>query len=216
MAQQIAIVDYNMGNLHSVSKALERVCDRQTDVIVTDDIGIIGAADRIVFPGQGAMRECIAALDRKMLRDTLIKASADRPFLGICMGLQVLLEHSEEHHQSHGFGVIRGQALRFPDTVNSQRLKIPHMGWNRVWHSRPHPLWQGIDDGTRFYFVHSYYVAPANAATACGMTDYGVTFASAIAANSLFAVQFHPEKSQRDGLQLLANFVNWDGQCEAL
>ena len=211
MRERIAIVDYNMGNLHSVSKALRHVCDRSTEVVVTNDLDTIESADRIVLPGQGSMRDCIAELDQRKLRKILIKAVAERPFLGICMGMQVLLEHSEEHPKSQGFGVIRGQVVRFQATAASP-LTIPHMGWNRVTHCREHPLWQGIDDGARFYFVHSYYVVPYDSTTCCGSTDYSTVFASAIATGSMFAVQFHPEKSQRDGLRLLANFTCWNGR----
>ncbi len=214
MRQRIAVVDYGMGNLHSVSKALRHVCDRHTEVVVTNAAAVIDSADRCVLPGQGSMRDCIVELDRRGLREVLIKTAAERPFLGICMGMQVLLERSEEHYASQGFGVIRGPVVRFKATPAGagKPLNIPHMGWNRVTQHRAHPLWQGINDDARFYFVHSFYVAPEDSAACCGVTDYGTVFASAIAAGPMFAVQFHPEKSQRDGLRLLANFARWDGR----
>lgn len=212
--QRVVVIDYGMGNLRSVSKALEHVADGKWQVQVSADIDIIAAADRIVFPGQGAMRDCMGELRAHGLCDIVRKIAAEKPFLGICMGLQVLLEVSAEDPDTPGFGILAGNVNRFPiphlDPHTGQRLKVPHMGWNQVYTCRDHPLWSAIDNGERFYFVHSYFVQPEQHSIVAAHTDYGVTFASAIAKDNLFAVQFHPEKSQRAGLQLLANFLQWN------
>ncbi len=212
----IAVVDYGMGNLRSVSKALEHVAPAKT-VLVTSDPDDVAQAERVVFPGQGAMPDCIRELDARGLRNAVIAAAKDKPFLGICIGLQMLFEHSEEGNAA-GLGVFKGSVKRFAaeDMVDSQgnKLKVPHMGWNQVYQvqqagSQPHALWQGIDDGARFYYVHSYYVQPDNEAIIAGYSNYPNKFTCAIAKDNLFAVQFHPEKSANAGLQLLSNFVNW-------
>lgn len=202
----IAVIDYGMGNMRSVSKALEHVGNGARVEVTADPEGIL-RADRVVFPGVGAIRDCMAELHRLELVEAVREAAASKPFLGICLGLQALLDHSDENAGVDGLGVIPASAHRFPATGG---LKVPHMGWNTVRQARPHPLWRGITDGTRFYFVHSYYVPPLDELTA-GLTEYGVPFAAAIARDNLFATQFHPEKSQRAGLELLANFVRWDG-----
>ena len=209
----IAVVDYGMGNLRSVARALEHVAPGRTRVRVTDRAADIVAADRVVFPGQGAARDCMRALVRHELQAPLLEAARSRPFLGMCMGLQVLLEHSEEGGGTDFLGIIPGRVRRFADgrvDADGWRLKIPHMGWNIVRQASAHALWDGIADGTRFYFVHSYYAQPADAELATGMTDYGHEFCSALARDNLFACQFHPEKSSAAGLRLLANFVAWD------
>lgn len=206
----IAVVDYGMGNLRSVAKALEHA--GAADVRVTDDADVIAAAERVVFPGQGAVRDCMSALHRHELVDVLHQTIADRPFLGVCMGMQALLTRSEENEGVAALDLLPGVVRHFRAlTGGDPALKIPHMGWNRVRQVRDHPLWADIDDGTRFYFVHSYYVEPRDPAMVYGETEYGAPFASAIGRGNAFATQFHPEKSQRAGLQLLRNFLRWDG-----
>lgn len=206
----IAVVDYGMGNLRSVSKALEHVAPDK-NVLVTSSSEDIANAERVVFPGQGAMPDCIRELDARGLRQAVLQAAKSKPFLGICIGLQMLFEHSEEG-DSAGLGLFKGNVKRFASDQhddNGEKLKVPHMGWNRVQQTRAHPLWQGITQGERFYFVHSYYVQPDDAALIAGESEYPNRFTCAIAQNNLFAVQFHPEKSEQAGLQLLSNFVNW-------
>ena len=205
MSQRIAVIDYGMGNLRSVSKAVEHVAADVDEVRVTDDPDYIAAADRVVFPGQGAARDCMAAIGDHHLNQAIKNAAANKPFLGICMGLQVLMEHSEENDGTQLLGLYDGDVRRFPIT----ELKVPHMGWNRVSPVFDHPLWEGIDSGSRFYFVHSYYVDPATNGLVAATTDYGINFTSAIAQDNVFAVQFHPEKSADNGLLLLRNFVKW-------
>lgn len=206
----IAVIDYGMGNLRSVSKALEHVAGGQ-DVVVTADPAVVAAADRVVFPGQGAMPDCMRELDARGLRPAVLAAARAKPFLGICIGLQMLFDHSEEGDVA-GLGVFAGEVRRFPEVrmvgADGQRLKVPHMGWNQV-QQRPHALWHGIADGSRFYFVHSYCVQPRDAALVAGSADYGIPFTCAVGRDNIFAVQFHPEKSARDGLQLLKNFAEW-------
>jgi imidazole glycerol-phosphate synthase subunit HisH len=213
--QRIAVIDYGMGNLRSVAKALEHVGARAHEVEVTSDPRVVSAADRVVFPGQGAMGDCTKEIARLGLSEAIVEAAQSQPFLGICIGLQALLDRSEEDGGTEGFGIIPGQVRRFPmnalDPKTGERLKIPHMGWNQVTATREHPLWEGIDDGERFYFVHSYYAAPADPAHTVGRCHYAVDFAAAAARENLFAVQFHPEKSQWAGLKLLSNFLRWDG-----
>jgi glutamine amidotransferase len=209
----IAVVDYGMGNLRSVSKALEHVAPTK-NVLVTSNPDDIAQAERVVFPGQGAMPDCIRELDARGLREAVIAAALNKPFLGICIGLQMLFEHSEEGNAA-GLGVFKGNVKRFAaeDMFDSEgaKLKVPHMGWNQVYQAgaKPHALWQGIEDGARFYYVHSYYVQPDDAAIIAGYSTYPNKFTCAVAKNNLFAVQFHPEKSADAGLQLLSNFVNW-------
>jgi glutamine amidotransferase len=206
----IAVIDYGMGNLRSVSKALEHVAGGK-QVIVTADPAQVAAAERVVFPGQGAMPDCMRELDARGLRPAVLAAARDKPFLGICIGLQMLFERSEEGNVS-GLGVFQGDVRHFPDgkmlAADGQRLKVPHMGWNNV-RQKPHALWSDIADGSRFYFVHSYCVQPVDPALESGATEYGIPFTCAVARDNIFAVQFHPEKSARDGLQLLQNFVEW-------
>lgn len=215
----IAVVDYGMGNLRSVSKALEHVAPTKT-VLVTSNPDDIASAERVVFPGQGAMPDCIREVDARGLREAVLYAAENKPFLGICIGLQMLFEHSEEGN-SAGLGLFKGNVKRFAAAdmhdANGEKLKVPHMGWNQVYQthhnasnsSQAHALWRGIDDGARFYFVHSYYVKPDDDSITAGFSEYPNRFTSAIAKNNLFAVQFHPEKSASAGLQMLSNFVNW-------
>ncbi|WP_456380468.1 imidazole glycerol phosphate synthase subunit HisH [Thiolapillus sp.] len=210
--QKIAVLDYGMGNLRSVSKAIEHVAP-DAQVRVTDDHEWIKAADRIVFPGQGAARDCMTAIGEHHLNREVREAVRNKPFLGICMGLQVLMDFSEENAGTDLLGILPGEVRRFPADMpggNDLPLKIPHMGWSRVQQQQSHPLWEGIDDGARFYFVHSYHVVPRQPEVVAATTDYGVEFVSAIARDNLFAVQFHPEKSADAGLRLLKNFVNWE------
>ena len=206
----VAIIDYGMGNLRSVAKAIEHVAPGH-DVFITSEPARVAAAERVVFPGQGAMPDCMRELDRRGLRPAVIAAAASKPFLGICIGQQMLFEHSAEGDVP-GLGILPGEVLRFADGIvgaAGERLKVPQMGWNEVWQAGPHPLWEGIPDGERFYFVHSYYVSPAEPALAAAYTDYGVRFTSAVARANIFAAQFHPEKSAQAGLRLLANFIRW-------
>lgn len=209
----IAVVDYGMGNLRSVSKALEHVAPDKR-VLVTSDPAQIDAADRVVFPGQGAMPDCMRELDARGLRDAVVRAAASKPFLGICIGLQLLFEHSEEG-DAPGLGILPGKVIKFSkdgmhDAVG-HKLKVPHMGWNQVHQTKKHPMWQNIADAERFYYVHSYYVVPHNPECIVGYSEYPERFTSAVAQDNIFAVQFHPEKSQHAGLQLLSNFARWNG-----
>jgi glutamine amidotransferase len=208
----IAVIDYGMGNLRSVFQALSHVASGEA-VQVTSDPAVVIAAERVVFPGQGAMPDCMAELERRGLRAAVLQAAAEKPFLGICIGLQMLFERSEEG-DTPGLGIFEGEVRRFPSDLRAAdgaRLKVPHMGWNQVWRQPhpPHPLWADIADGARFYFVHSYCVQPANPALATGQCEYGLPFTCAVGRANIFAVQFHPEKSARDGLRLLQNFVTW-------
>lgn len=209
--QTIAVIDYGMGNLRSVAKAIEHVA-AGAPVVVTADPAQVAAAARVVFPGQGAMPDCMRELEQRGLRPAVIAAARSKPFLGICIGEQMLFAHSEEGDAA-GLGIFPGSVQRFPAArmhgADGSRLKVPHMGWNTVAQKKPHPLWAGIADHSRFYFVHSYCVQAPDSALCAGTTDYGLSFTSAVAQDNIFAVQFHPEKSARDGLQLLKNFVGW-------
>ncbi len=211
----IAVVDYGMGNLRSVAKALAHVAP-QASVAITADPKLIREAARVVLPGQSAMPDTMASLDASGLRDVVLQCLGDRPFLGVCLGLQMLFETSEEGPTAC-LGVLPGRVLRFREQdmalPTGERLKIPHMGWSPVHQQRAHPLWAGIEDGARFYFAHSYYPVPDDPGVTAGTAAYPVPFTCAIARANIFAVQFHPEKSQRSGLQLLANFVTWDGRA---
>ena len=214
--ERVAVVDYRMGNLRSVAKALEHVAGDDREIVVSEDARVIAGADRVVFPGQGAIRDCMVEVDRLGLGPVLRDALGAKPFLGICIGLQALMDASEEHQTTRGLGFLAGGVRRFPgdarDEATGERLKVPHMGWNQVLQAKPHALWSGIDSGERFYFVHSYYVVPEDASVVAGRTRYGVEFTCAVAFARGFAVQFHPEKSQRAGLALLANFLCWNGE----
>jgi glutamine amidotransferase len=202
----IAVVDYGMGNIRSVSKALERVAPRAR-VSVTADPARIRACERVVVPGQGAMPDCMRQLAASGAREAVIESAREKPFLGICIGMQMLFRHGEEG-DTPGLGLLPGSVPRFP-AARMAGLKVPHMGWNEVRQARAHALWAGIPSGERFYFVHSYYPEPAEAGLTAATCEYGVAFTCAIARDNIFAVQFHPEKSQSAGLRLLSNFVEW-------
>jgi len=200
---KIAVVDYGMGNLRSVSKALEHVAPK-AQVLVTADPKQILSSERVVVPGQGAMPDCMRQLSASGAREAVVDAARNKPWLGLCIGLQMLFERGEEG-DTPGLGILPGRVPR----LAVSGLKIPHMGWNEVIQDKPHPLWQGIPDRSRFYFVHSYYPAPRDRALAAATCVYGAPFTCAVARDNIFAVQFHPEKSQSAGLQLLSNFVRW-------
>lgn len=201
---KIAVVDYGMGNLRSVCKALEHVAP-DAEVTLTADPEAIRSSERVVVPGQGALPDCMRQLAASGARAAVVEATQHKPFLGICIGLQMLFERGEEGDTA-GLGLLPGRVPRFPA---SSGLKIPHIGWNEVRQERSHALWQGIADGGRFYFVHSYYPAPSDRALTAATCIYGAPFTCAVARDNIFAVQFHPEKSQSAGLQLLSNFVRW-------
>ena len=211
-AGTIAVIDYGMGNLRSVWQALVHVAEGR-EVVVTADAAVVAAAERVVFPGQGAMPDCMRELDARGLRSVVIEAAKSKPFLGICIGQQMLFEHSEEGDVA-GLGVFSGQVRRFPVekmiSPQGNKLKVPHMGWNEVVQTRSHALWEGIADASRFYFVHSYYVDPVQRQDISGTTNYGIPFTSAVARDNIFAIQCHPEKSAQTGLAMLANFVRWN------
>lgn len=233
----VAVVDYGMGNLRSVEQALRNVAP-DAEIAVTDDPEVVSSARRVVFPGQGAMPECIRELDVRGLRDAVVEAASSRPFLGICIGLQMLFEHSAEGDVA-GLGILRGNVARFDSNMldaQGSKLKVPHMGWNQVRRveqsaspqggatvapspsgrglgrgsALEHPLWDGIDQDARFYFVHSYYVRPQDATLVQATTEYPEPFVCAVARDNLFGVQFHPEKSHTAGLKLLRNFMQWN------
>src|SRR5882672_1906977 len=209
----IAVVDYGMGNLRSVAKALLHVAP-EASIVVSSSPEVIRSASRVVLPGQSAMPDTMASLDASGLRDVVLECLRDRPFLGVCLGLQMLFDASEEG-PTRGLGVFAGEVCKFRDEAmrlpDGDRLKVPHMGWSPVRQTRQHPLWSGIEDDARFYFAHSYYPVPADAGLTAATASYPAPFTCAVARANILAVQFHPEKSQRAGLRLLANFVAWDG-----
>ena len=215
----IAVIDYGMGNLHSVAKALEHA-DTHAKVQVTSDKHIIANADRVLLPGVGAMRDCMGEMERLDLIDTIKQVAANKPFLGICIGMQALMTHSAENNGVNCLNIIPGEVERFSDDLNKQvdsagdHLKIPHMGWNQVNQQIKHPLWNNIPQNQRFYFVHSYFVVPQVPEPIAGSTVYGHPICVALAQDNIFATQFHPEKSSDAGLQLFANFINWDGSYD--
>jgi glutamine amidotransferase len=209
----VAVIDYGMGNLHSIAKALQHAAP-EVDVQIVSDVQTILNADRVVFPGVGAIRDCMQALDQSGLSTTIRTVAETRPLLGICLGMQALMTDSEENNRTQCLNVIPGHVVHFADGLIDQEgnsLKIPHMGWNQV-HQKEHALWKNIPQNSRFYFVHSYYVDPDDQALISATTQYPNGFASVLAQKNVFAVQFHPEKSQAVGLQLLNNFLHWDGQ----
>jgi glutamine amidotransferase len=211
----VAVIDYGMGNLHSIAKALQHASP-ENEVCVTSSPEAIMNADRVVFPGVGAIRDCMMALNQSGLADIIKSVALTKPFLGICLGMQALLTDNEENNHTKTLNIIPGHVVRFSEPLldnDGNRLKIPHMGWNQV-HQKPHPLWEGIPQDSRFYFVHSYYAKPDKPAVIAGTSEYPTAFACTLAQDNLFAVQFHPEKSQAVGLQLLKNFLYWDGRFD--
>ena len=213
MKTRVVVIDYGMGNLHSASKALEHVAP-DAEVWVTSDAEKILSADRVVFPGVGAMRDCMGEILRLGLDQVVAEAVKSKPFLGICVGMQSMMSRSEENNGVDCLDIFTGNVQLFDDGLvddRGEKLKVPHMGWNQVEQAMDHPLWSGIESGDRFYFVHSYYVAVADEKLVAGRTEYGIPFTAAVARDNMFAVQFHPEKSQNAGLTLLRNFMEWDG-----
>ncbi|MDO9215231.1 MAG: imidazole glycerol phosphate synthase subunit HisH [Methylococcales bacterium] len=209
----VAVIDYGMGNLHSIAKALQHAAP-DVDVLVTANENEILNADRVVFPGVGAMRDCMQALQQSGLDNIIKQVANTKPLLGICLGMQALLTDSAENGHTDGLNIFQGHVVHFPESLRDAQgeiLKVPHMGWNQV-QQKPHPLWENIPQNSRFYFVHSYYAQPDDMSVIAATTDYPDAFACALARNNLFAVQFHPEKSQAVGLQLLQNFLHWNGQ----
>ncbi|NOS73304.1 MAG: imidazole glycerol phosphate synthase subunit HisH [Methyloglobulus sp.] len=209
----VAVIDYGMGNLHSIAKALQHA-EPDCEVRVVSTGNDVLNADRVVFPGVGAIRDCMQALNQSGLSSVIAEVAKTKPFLGICLGMQALLTDNEENGHTQTLDIIPGRVVRFPESLQDNDgtiLKIPHMGWNQV-RQMQHPLWKNIPQDSRFYFVHSYYAKPDNASVIAGTADYPNAFACALAQNNIFAVQFHPEKSQAVGLQLLKNFLHWDGQ----
>ncbi|MFY7863252.1 imidazole glycerol phosphate synthase subunit HisH [Roseateles sp.] len=213
MNMTVAVVDYGMGNLRSVSQAVLHVAqDSGMDVVITANPDEVYAAERVVLPGQGAMRDCMRELRDSGLQEAVLHAAANKPLMGVCVGMQMLLDHSEEQ-DTPGLGLIPGRVKRFqlegqiqPD---GSRYKVPQMGWNRVKQSLAHPVWAGVPDESYFYFVHSFYAAPLDARHSAGETDYGLRFTCALARDNIFATQFHPEKSAAFGLALYRNFLHW-------
>jgi len=207
----IAVIDYGMGNLHSVAKALEHVCP-SAKISVTADPAVVEDADRVVFPGVGAIRDCMGEIQRLNVGDVVGRAMKTKPVLAICIGMQALMQRSEENGGVDCLGLLPGQVRFFGDDLidpQGAKLKVPHMGWNKVHQTIDHPLWQGVEQDSRFYFVHSYHVESLNNPNVSGTCGYGFEFAAALSHKNLFAVQFHPEKSADAGLQLLRNFCQW-------
>lgn len=210
MSLNIAVVDYGMGNLFSVVKAVEYVAASADSVVLTSDPSAIQKADYVVFPGQGAAKDCMHELHQRGLSEAVHEAATSKPFLGICMGLQVLMSHSDENNGVDCMGVYAGSVKHFPRDMQRD-LKIPHMGWNNVRQTKAHPLWENIDNDAMFYFVHSYSVSPDDETLVAATCNYGIAFTTAISRDNVFAIQCHPEKSADAGLQLFKNFLQWDG-----
>jgi glutamine amidotransferase len=215
MAATIGVIDYGMGNLHSLAKALERVTDRQR-IDVSYDPDKLRKCDRLVLPGVGGARACMDELHRLEIDQLIVEAAREVPLLGVCLGMQMLLDFSEENGGVPALSLIPGRVVRFPDpqSGSAERLKVPHMGWNQVRWKRPHPVYAGVPDGSWFYFVHSYYAAPKSPEHTLGEANYGESFAAAVVRNNIVGFQFHPEKSHDAGLRLLANFAVWDGRSD--
>ncbi|MAO60226.1 imidazole glycerol phosphate synthase subunit HisH [Alloalcanivorax profundimaris] len=212
MTETVAVVDYGMGNLHSAGKALEKMAADGQRIVITGDPDVVRGADRVVFPGVGAIRDCIRVITETGLDRAILDAiDAYKPVLGICVGMQAMMDFSEENDGVDCLGVFSGRVQFFGEQFGEtgQRLKVPHMGWNQVQQTVDHPVWDGIDDNSRFYFVHSYCATGLPEEELAGRCEYGLTFAAAVAKHNVFAVQFHPEKSADAGLRLLANFLRW-------
>ena len=209
----VAVVDYGMGNLRSVSQAVQHVArESGLSVIITSRPEEVRAAERIVLPGQGAMPDCMRELRESGLLESVLEAAASKPLFGVCVGMQMLLDASDEG-PTDGLGLIHGRVVRFELAGQIQpdgsRYKVPQMGWNEVWQAQPHPVWAGVPDGSYFYFVHSYHARASDARHSVGEADYGGRFTAAIARDNIFATQFHPEKSAEHGLALYRNFLAW-------
>jgi glutamine amidotransferase len=211
MANKIVVVD-GLGNLRSVAQAL-RAAAPEADVLVSSNPADIDAADRVVLPGQGAMRDCMRSLRESGAEEAVLRAMKTRPVMGVCVGEQMLFESSEENEGTPGLGLLPGKVVRFQLDgklqADGSRFKVPQMGWNRLRQVRAHPLWEGVEDGAYFYFVHSYYAQPANPEDTIGEADYGGPYCCAVARDNIVATQFHPEKSAAAGLRLYRNFINW-------
>lgn len=216
--KMVAVVDYGMGNLRSVSQAVQAAAvGTGFEVVITQDPDVVHAAQRIVLPGQGAMPDCMRELRESGLQQSVLEAAASKPLFGVCVGMQMLLDHSEEGN-TPGLGLIHGEVIKFDLSGQLQpdgsRYKVPQMGWNQVWRNNhggaPHAVWGDVPDGSYFYFVHSFYAKPSDPRHSVGETDYGQRFSSAIARDNIFATQFHPEKSAEHGLSLYRNFLHWN------
>ena len=216
--QTVAVVDYGMGNLRSVAQAvIHATTDTHVNAVITQDPQVVRNAHRVVLPGQGAMADCMRELRESGLLESVLEAAATKPLFGVCVGMQMLLDHSAEGHTAAGtpgLGLIAGEVLKFDcagqSAPDGSRFKVPQMGWNRVHQSRPHPVWGDVADGEWFYFVHSFYARPLDAGHSVGETEYGARFTSAVARDNIFATQFHPEKSADQGLALYRNFLHWE------
>ena len=216
--QTVAVVDYGMGNLRSVAQAvIHATTDTHVNAVITQDPQVVRKAHRVVLPGQGAMADCMRELRESGLLESVLEAAATKPLFGVCVGMQMLLDHSAEGHTAAGtpgLGLIAGEVLKFDcagqTAPDGSRFKVPQMGWNRVHQSRPHPVWGDVADGEWFYFVHSFYARPLDAGHSVGETEYGARFTSAVARDNIFATQFHPEKSANQGLALYRNFLHWE------
>ena len=214
MKKSLVVVDYGMGNLRSVSQAVAAAA-AGTDwiVSVSADPQMVNDAQRVVLPGQGAMPDCMRELRDSGLQEAVLQAARSKPLFGVCVGMQMLLDRSEEGGVA-ALGLFPGDVVKFELAgrlqADGSRYKVPHMGWNQVWQTRPHPLWQGVPEGSHFYFVHSFYARPSDARHSAGETEYGVRFTSAMARDNIFATQFHPEKSADRGLALYRNFLSWN------
>ena len=214
---KVAVIDYGMGNLHSVAKAIEFTGARlgeRTEVVITSDAQHISRSDRVIFPGVGAIRDCMAEIRRLRIDRIIKQAISEKPVLAICVGMQALMLQSEENDGVKCLGLIKGRVKHFGDPLldpHGKILKVPHMGWNQVRQTKSHPLWQDIPDKSRFYFVHSYYVEAEDLDQVAGVTNYSLDVVACLSEENIFAVQFHPEKSQEMGQTLLRNFLTWDG-----
>ena len=216
--QTVAVVDYGMGNLRSVAQAvIHATTDTHVNAVITQDPQVVRNAHRVVLPGQGAMADCMRELRESGLLESVLEAAATKPLFGVCVGMQMLLDHSAEGHTAAGtpgLGLIAGEVLKFDcagqTAPDGSRFKVPQMGWNRVHQSRPHPMWGDVADGEWFYFVHSFYARPLDSSHSVGETEYGARFTSAVARDNIFATQFHPEKSADQGLALYRNFLHWE------
>ena len=216
--QTVAVVDYGMGNLRSVAQAvIHATTDTHVNAVITQDPQVVRNAHRVVLPGQGAMADCMRELRESGLLESVLEAAATKPLFGVCVGMQMLLDHSAEGHTAAGtpgLGLIAGEVLKFDcagqTAPDGSRFKVPQMGWNRVHQSRPHPVWSDVADGEWFYFVHSFYARPLDSSHSVGETEYGARFTSAVARDNIFATQFHPEKSANQGLALYRNFLHWE------